>query len=89
MEFVKYTYHNGNLAIGMRKKGAEYEDIISVNLIDYYTPLNCVFLDTNNYPNITKIVEQNGIGEDTGYRGRSGFCQYPLFKINIEKLIEA
>ena len=80
MKFYKYEYGNGNLAIEC--KG----EIISVNLVDCYTPKGYAYIDTNNYPKATEWIKKNGIGEDTNIKGYSGFCSYPLFKINVEKL---
>lgn len=46
------------------------------------------YLDTNKLSDIGKFVEENGLGEFTGVMGRSGFCRYPLYKFNREKLRE-
>lgn len=88
--FYKSTYYTtGNLAVGFigTYQRIKYEDIISVNLPDY-TPKGYAYIDTNNYPFAPKLLEEQGIGRDTGIKGRSGFCQYPLFEIFEDKLIE-
>ena len=47
-----------------------------------------VVLDTNNCPWAVEFVESNGFGEDTGRRVRSGYCVYPVVKLNVEKICE-
>ena len=34
------------------------------------------------------FVESNGLGEDTGRTVRSGYCTYPVVKLNVEKIGE-
>lgn len=45
-------------------------------------------LDTNNCPWAVEFVESNGLGENTGRTVRSGYCVYPIVKLNIEKIGE-
>ena len=47
-----------------------------------------VVLDTNNCPWAVGFVESNGLGEDTGRTVRSGYCTYPVVKLNVEKIGE-
>lgn len=46
------------------------------------------FVDTNNCPWAEDFIKEYGLGEPTGYRGASGFCTYPLYKFNLEKIME-
>lgn len=48
----------------------------------------CVYLDVNNWPEGEEIFEELGIGEATGYVQRSGYCIYPEYRIDFEKLKE-
>lgn len=88
LKFKKEEYYNGRLAIDMvgKFKGEIYEDTVSVNLVDCFCPEGYAYLDTNNFPFIADLITKKGIGEDTNLRGYSGFCSYPLFKIDLEKL---
>ena len=88
--FIKEEYLNGKLAISFfgKKRKEFYDEVVSVNLVDCYTPNGYVYIDTNNYPFVAELIEKEGIGEDTGIKGYSGFCQYPLFKIFTDKLWE-
>lgn len=44
------------------------------------------FIDTNNIPGADKFLIENGLAKPTGYHGRSGYCFYPEFKFDLEKL---
>ena len=56
--------------------------ILTVNLPDAHCPEGHAYLDTNNCPWAVSFVEENGLGEFTGEHAVSGFCTYPLFKID-------
>lgn len=50
---------------------------------------NCAFIDTNNNGNdIIDWLEAHGLGTATGRYKASGFCVYPEFKFNMEKLLQ-
>lgn len=51
-------------------------------------PDYCAYVDINNMPELEKFIEENEIGEFTGLTGRSGFCEYPLYLFDPEKLRE-
>ena len=51
----------------------------------------CGFVDVNNNPNIEQFIKENELGEPYMRFGepvimQSGFCQYPLYQFNQEKL---
>ena len=39
-------------------------------------------------PDIEKFITDNDLGEFTGFTQRSGFCEYPLYLFNVDKLRE-
>ena len=39
-------------------------------------------------PDVEKFITENDIGEFTGFTQRSGFCEYPLYLFNVDKLRE-
>lgn len=47
---------------------------------------NFAYVDTNNCPWAPRFLEENGLARDTGIIGYSGFCSYPLFKFNVDKI---
>lgn len=72
----------GNLYIGMlTDEGEPYADL-SVNI----EPLGDgeIAVDINNLPDGEKFIRDNGLGEFTGKYLRSGFCRYPVYKMNME-----
>lgn len=46
------------------------------------------YVDVNNCPWAQKFIEENKLGEFTGKYGQSGFCIYPLYKFNLDKIKE-
>ena len=51
-------------------------------------PNNFGFLDVNNFPEAETVVNSLGIGKETGILAASGFCVYPLYEFDIEKIKE-
>lgn len=82
---------NGNLYVGLitHEDGypAPWSDLtvnLSVKCKD-----NCAFLDTNHNGNeIIMWLEERGFGHCTGNLMPSGWCVYPEFEFNMEKLME-
>lgn len=48
----------------------------------------CSFLDTNNSPWAEDFVKELGIAKPTRLDRRSGYCIYPLYKFNENKVNE-
>lgn len=46
------------------------------------------YLDTNNCSWVEDIMEKYGLGEFTGKSRQSGFCVYPLYKLNLKAIKE-
>lgn len=90
LKFKKAEYLNGNLAIEMigEYENEFYEDIISVNLVNAFTPQDYAYLDTNNYPFIGVLLVELGIAEKTSFTYYSGWLKYTLYKINVDMLEE-
>ena len=60
---------------------------LTVN-IDELCPENYAFLDINNVPWADKFINEFDLGSPTGIDGCSGFCRYPLFVINTNRVKE-
>lgn len=45
-------------------------------------------VDVNNCPFAPKLIDDLGIGIDTLRRCKSGFCEYPVYIFNLEKIKE-
>jgi hypothetical protein len=83
------SYHNSRcLYIGLNCVSGEnpesYGDI-TVNL-EGKVPDYCAYVDLNNMPELEKFIEDNQLGDFTGLTKRSGFCEYPLYLFDPEKL---
>lgn len=90
--FKLATYvENGNLYVGLLCHDDGYPmpwQNLTVNLSVPCKP-NRAFIDTNNNGNeIIDWLEQNGLGFCTGNLMPSGWCVYPEFEFNMEKLME-
>lgn len=60
---------------------------ITVNLPDEeLTDDTCAFVDTNNAPFLPKFLEENGLAKPTGMHGFSGWCAYPEYRFDMEKV---
>lgn len=87
-QYVKPT----RLYLGLRTReyGEEYFEPycdITVNLPgEMISGENCAFVDTNNAPFITEFLEKNGLAEPTGLFGFSGWCAYPEYRFDLEKI---
>lgn len=85
------TYqNNGRIFIGLvshEEGDTEPFGDVTVNIGDF-APDYCGYLDTNNLSNVEEFITENDLGEFTGFIGRSGYCQYPLYMFNVDKLRE-
>ena len=86
---TNYYADNGNLYVGLVTHEEGYPEPwsdLTVNLGVKCEP-NCAFIDTNN--NGSEIIEwlySNGLGHLTGNMKASGWCVYPEFKFNMDRL---
>ena len=80
---------NGGMYIGIMAVSEHTEPYgdMTVNQ-DSKAPDYCGYVDTNNMPELAQFIEENKIGEFTGLTKRSGFCEYPLYLFDPEKLRE-
>lgn len=79
---------NDTLAVMLITEEGEPFATITVNLdaSDSITDPACAFIDTNNCPWAEEFLKKNEIGTPTGIYGRSGWCSYPLYRFNIDKI---
>lgn len=85
------TYLNNNcLYIGLVEQTEGYPEPfgdLTVNL-GGKCPDYCGYVDINNMPELESFIEEYELGEFTGLVGHSGFCTYPLYLFNVNKLRE-
>ena len=78
--------HGNNLAIQMYVADTwEPFATLTVNL-DKKLPENQGYVDTNNCPWAEDFIEKYGIGKFLNEYGRSGFCLYPLYEFDIDRI---
>lgn len=81
------TYYCGdNLAIYLITEDGETFAILSVNVPEWILPKDKAFVDTNNCPWAEKFIADNKLGRPTGITGTSGYCTYPQYRFDMEKL---
>lgn len=86
----KYS-SNGNLAILIMYDEEGYEEEwerLSINILRL--PENTIAVDTNNNSNsnIVEVLEKENIIKPLGYSSPSGFCEYPVYVVSLEKANE-
>lgn len=79
-------YYNNNLAIELY---ADWEPFarLTVNLVNDLDE-DCAYVDTNNCPWAEHFIVTNNLGYPVGTARRSGYCVYPLYRFNLDKLEE-
>src|SRR5574344_498666 len=86
LTFTRGKYYNGNVALNVEdaETGAPYA-IATVNTEKL--PKGMAALDTENWPEVVDILKKEGIitGEKLG-SVKSGFCEYPIYKLNLDGL---
>lgn len=86
---VSEYLNNGSLAIELiDAEEREFFAILTVNIEEERAGKETAYVDINDCPWATKFIEDNELGEFTGKYGRSGFCVYPLYKFNLDKIKE-
>ena len=89
LEINSYS-NNSSLFMELWDTGGEDPEAygnITVNLGDEI-PAYCAYVDTNNMPEMEQFITENGLGVFTGLTKRSGFCEYPLYLFDTDKLRE-
>lgn len=81
---------NNSLAIELyllSDLGYELFDVISVNL-DGFVRLesDLCFIDVNNSFHVSEFINKHQLGQEVGVDFHQGFCKYPLYKFDLNKL---
>ena len=89
---IRISSYPGNKAlyIGLVSNTDGYDEPygdVSVNLA-HAAPEYCAYVDTNNMPELEKFITDNRLGEFTGMTQGSGFCSYPLYLFDADRLRE-
>ena len=81
---------NSRIYIGLVEVDGEYPEPFADLTVNISAPCPdyCGYVDINNCPELEGFIEKHGLGEFTGLMGNSGFCSYPLYLFDPEKLRE-
>ncbi len=81
-------YRYGNvLAVELVEESGEPFATLTVNLDSMFAlDKNQSYIDTNNCPWAENFIKENSLGKPTGHLGFSGFCSYPLYIFDLDKL---
>ena len=60
--------------------------VLTVNLDDPLQDEEYAYIDINNCPWAEDFIVDNDLGTFTGEYGYSGWCEYPLYHFNIDKI---
>lgn len=89
MTHVTAYSDNDSLAIQLLCDNYEPFATLTVNLdASDYCAKDCAFVDTNNCPWAGDFIRDNQLGVPTHEVARSGYCMYPEYKFDLEKLKE-
>lgn len=85
LQINKYVA-DGSLAIDLWNE--EYGPIatLTVCLRDIFLAEDEAYVDTNNCPWAPEFIERENLGEKTGRMRGSGYCVYPAYKFNMDRL---
>lgn len=80
-------YHDNNLCISLIDTS---DNCVYGNITVNLQPLNpnMAAIDTNNIPEAEEFIKTYELGKDTGIRITSGFCTYPVYEFDMDKLNE-
>ena len=89
--FITKYMSNDTLALVMHTDEGEPFCNLTTNIADSDTLCGntMAFVDTNNCPWAEDFIAENKLGVPTGIYGQSGFCTYPLYKFDIEKILKS
>ena len=87
VKVVRDNYvNNQSLAVMLLEKNGEPFADLTVNIDDGIADETMAYVDTNNNKWAEKFIVDNGLGIKMGIEGFSGFCSYPLYKFDIDKI---
>ncbi len=81
---------NDSLYVGLTKEEDGFSEFYADVTVNLSTPVPpyCAFVDTNNRPEVEEFLVKNEIAQSMGLEQISGYCKYPLYMFNEQKLRE-
>lgn len=87
LELNKYVY-DGSLAIMIHNMEDGPIAKITTCIDGFLLQKNEAYIDTNNCPWAEDFIKEYKLGKPTGRKARSGFCEYPIYRFNMDRLRE-
>ncbi len=88
-EIASYK-NNETLAIELIDDEDEPFAVLTVNLQGQSDLLigsgDMAYVDTNNCPFADEFLRKSGLGTPVGVYGQSGYCSYPLYRFDLERI---
>lgn len=84
-------YCTGTLAILLESYNGEPIATLTTNLDNGVCAANgeeYAYVDTNNNPTAEEFIKENKLGTPTLIQSPSGYCVYPLYKFDLNRLRE-
>ena len=85
--FRSNSMNNNNLAVVLILDTGEPFATLTTNLNIPLEP-NKAYVDTNNMPSAEDFIKDNGLGKPLHKQGYSGYCSYPLYEFDLDKIKE-
>lgn len=87
LEINNYLY-NDSLAIRILNAECGPVATITTCIDGFLLQKNEAYIDTNNCPWAEDFIKEYKLGKPTGRKARSGFCEYPVYRFNMDRLRE-
>lgn len=82
LSIMKGTYDTtNNIALQLMCNDEEPYVTLTVNIVRL--PKDHACIDTNNFPEAEELIEEYELGTYTGTTIPSGYCEYPVYKLNM------
>ena len=88
-EIRKSRYRDNNSLALLMYHNNELYTVMTKNLISsFLCDDDCQYIDTNNNPELPDLLKKTKLGVPLGFKERSGFCEYPLYKFDLTDVEE-
>ena len=77
---------NDNIAIALCGTDIGIFASLTVNVCSLPKGYACI--DTNNFPEAIDLIKEYNLGEFTNHSVPSGYCTYPIYKLNMENILK-
>ena len=85
---VRRYANNNHIAISVYspEEGPIADITVNIRGIENQTDIDKSCVDTNNFPEATRLIRELGIGKYTSLELVSGWCAYPVYEFDMDKV---